>query len=91
MAIADKHDLNSTDYAKGGKRLAVGTTAGAATGVAVGAINGTPGIGSISGAAGGAAGGLISWMFSDSGPSPIYKRFVETYLAERGYKVIGWK
>jgi hypothetical protein len=75
MAMAEKHGLNSSNYAKGGKKLAVGTGAGAATGVAVGA----------------ATGGLICWLFSESSPSPMYKRFVEIYLEERGYKVIGWK
>ena len=41
------------------------------------------------GAAIGAAGGAVSGAYEEQ-YSPIYRRFVETCVAERGLKVLGW-
>ncbi|OGV35069.1 MAG: hypothetical protein A2020_11050 [Lentisphaerae bacterium GWF2_45_14] len=90
LKMAEEYKLNSTDYAEKGKKTAVGTVAGAAAGTAVGAIRGGPGLGAVTGAAGGAAGGTINCIFGSSNPPKTYRKFVETYLREKGYQVIGW-
>lgn len=90
LKMADDYKLQSTDYPDKAKKTAVGTAAGAATGTAVGAISGGPGLGAITGAAGGAAGGTVNCIFGSSKPPEAYRRFVETYLKEKGYQVIGW-
>jgi len=73
------------------KRTVTGSAVGAAAGAAGGAIWGNAGRGAASGAAGGAAAGLVSALFSAPEPSGIYKNAVNTCLAERGYRVIGWE
>jgi hypothetical protein len=73
------------------KRTVTGSAVGAAAGAAGGAIWGSAGRGAASGAAGGAAAGLVSGLFATAEPSAIYKNAVNTCLAERGYRVIGWE
>lgn len=68
-----------------------GATAGAVVGGAVGAAAGNFGRGLGIGAAGGAASGLVRGAVKVSRPSPVYKRFVERCLRERGYEPIGWQ
>ena len=62
-----------------------------AVGAAVGAVTGRPGTGAAAGAAGGGVGGFFRGIFGSSEPDPVYKRYVETCLRERGYQPIGWK
>lgn len=90
LKMAEDYKLRSTDYSEKAEKTAVGTAAGAATGTAVGAISGGPGLGAITGAAGGAAGGTVNCIFGSSNPPQPYRKFVETYLKEKGYQVIGW-
>ena len=80
-------------YLKNSKSKQVGKAAagGAVMGAAMGAVSGLfrgkvlegAAEGAAVGAAGGAAGGAIS-------PDRIKRRFVNTCLAKKGYKVIGW-
>lgn len=78
------------------KRTAVRTAAGAATGAAIGAAVGRS---AARGAAGGAAGGAASSVVGAilyprrerGGPDPVYRRYVDRCLHERGYDVIGWR
>ncbi|HOK06138.1 MAG TPA: cell envelope biogenesis protein OmpA [Syntrophales bacterium] len=78
-----------------GKKVAMSTAAGAAGGAvvggAVGAVTGHLGRGLGVGAAGGAAAGLVRGVAKASEPSPLYKRFVERCLRERGYEPLGWR
>jgi len=90
LKMAEDYKLRSTDYPEKAQKTAVSTVAGAATGTAVGAITGGPGLGAVTGAAGGAAGGTINCIFGSSSPPQTYRKFVEAYLRERGYQVIGW-
>ena len=90
LKMAEDYNLKSTNYSEKAEKTAVGTAAGAATGTAVGAISGGPGLGAITGAAGGAAGGTVNCIFGSSNPPQPYRKFVETYLKEKGYQVIGW-
>ena len=79
---------------KGGKiakDTAAGAAVGGATGAAVGAVVGNLGKGAAAGAAGGAAGSLTRGVIRSGDPDPVYRRFVERCLSEKGYETIGWR
>ena len=73
------------------KSTAVGGAAGAVVGGAVGAVTGHLGRGVAVGAVAGGATGLVRGVLKTSQPSPVYKRFVERCLREKGYDPIGWQ
>jgi hypothetical protein len=52
---------------------------------------GGAGRGAAIGAATGATAGAVHGAVKSSGPSPIYKNFVDRCLREKGYEVIGWQ
>ena len=91
MSLAEAHGTTSDQSGKVATNTAVGGGVGAAGGAAVGAVLGNAGRGAAAGAAGGAVTGLIRGLAKASEPEPIFKRFVEQCLTERGYKPIGWK
>lgn len=78
-----------------GKKIATSTAAGAAiggaTGSAIGAVTGNIGRGAAAGAAGGAAGGATRQAIRSGDPDPVFKRFVEKCLQDKGYETIGWR
>ena len=73
------------------KSTAKGAAVGAATGTAVGAVTGNPGRGAAAGAAGGAAARGTRKALRSGDPDPVFKRFVEKCLRDKGYEPIGWK
>ena len=74
-----------------GKDTAAGGVGGAAVGAVAGAVSGGgAGRGAAIGAATGATAGAVHGTYKSSGPSPVYKNFVDRCLRERGYEVIGW-
>lgn len=91
IALAEAADLDTNQALEAGKRTAGGAAMGGATGAVAGAISGRTGFGAIVGAATGAVSGFFSWMFGASEPHPVYVRYVDMCLAERGYQTIGWK
>jgi outer membrane lipoprotein SlyB len=100
MEVADKTDLNSTNYGMYAGKAAGSTALGAGVGAASGAIGGAilgggAGIGAAVGAATGAVWGLgislWAWLFGSHQQTPIYKNYVDVYLQHEGYQVIGWK
>ena len=91
MALADEADLKDDQALEAGKKTAGGAAVGGVTGAVGGAIAGRPGFGAAIGAATGAVGGLFSWMFGASEPDPIYVRYVDICLGEKGYRTVGWK
>ncbi len=72
-------------------RTAAGSVVGAVTGLAVGAVMGDSGRSATAGAVGGGAGGAASGLFDSRDPDPVFKRFVERCLYEKGYETVGWK
>jgi hypothetical protein len=70
---------------------ATGAVVGAASGAVGGAIWGNAGRATAAGAAGGATAGLLSWLFVRREPDPVYRRFVEKCMTDRGYEPIGWR
>ncbi|MDI9569338.1 MAG: cell envelope biogenesis protein OmpA [Pseudomonadota bacterium] len=73
------------------KDTVIGGVGGAVVGGAVGAVRGSFGSGLGTGAAGGAAAGLVTGAIKASGPSDVYKGFVNRCLRDKGYEVIGWE
>ena len=73
------------------KSSAKGAAVGAAGGAAVGAVTGNLGRGVAAGAAGGAAVGGTRKALDSRDPNPVFKRFVEKCLKDKGYQPIGWK
>lgn len=75
-----------------GKDTAAGGVGGAAVGAVAGAVSGGgAGRGAAIGAATGATAGAVHGTYKSSGPSHVYKNFVDRCLRERGYEVIGWQ
>ena len=72
-------------------RAAGGTAAGAATGAVGGAIAGGAAIGSVVGAATGLTAVIISSVFQKPKNNPIFEKFVDRCLQERGYEIVGWE
>jgi hypothetical protein len=64
---------------------------GGATGAVVGAISGSALRGGLIGAAAGGTVALVSSAMKAPEDSPIYSRFVDICLYEKGYQVLGWQ
>ena len=89
MQLAD--DYTNTSLEKRiAKSTAGGATVGGAAGAATGGVWGSPGRGAAAGAAGGAAAAMTRSILSSGDPQPVYRRFVEKCLQDKGYEPIGW-
>jgi len=79
----------------GGARVAGDTAKGAAVGgaagAAVGAVTGNLGRGAAAGAAGGGAAAMTRSALNSGNPDPVFKKFVEQCLRDKGYQPIGWR
>ena len=73
------------------KDTAKGAAVGGAAGTAVGAVTGNVGRGAASGAAGGGAASMTRSMLNSGKPDPVFKRFVEQCLRDKGYQPVGWR
>ena len=73
------------------RETAGGAAVGAAVGAAAGAVHGEAGRGAAAGAAAGGVAGFLRGLFRIRRPSPLYRRFVERCLREKGYEPIGWR
>jgi len=91
MHLADAHVGNTSRAERTAKSTGTGAAVGGAVGAAVGAVTGHPGRGAAAGAAGGATGGLAHGIFGSRKNDPIFQRFVEQCLHDKGYTTIGWR
>ena len=91
LELANAADLDDSRAEKTARKTGSGAVVGAAVGAAIGAVTGRPGTGAAAGAAGGGTRGFFAGIFGGRDPDPVYKRYVETCLRERGYQPIGWK
>ena len=91
MRLAKESNVSEEKGGKVAKDTATGAAVGAAVGGAVGAVTGNFGRGLGAGAAGGGAGGLVRGAIRSSDPDPVFQRFVERCLRDKGYEPIGWK
>ena len=91
MRLADAY-VKSGGKARGVARdTAVGGGTGAAIGAVGGAVYGDAGRGAAAGAATGATAGLLYGLFNLGTPNPLWQNYVNTCLADRGYRVLGWE
>jgi hypothetical protein len=88
---AKEYGASSRSSGKVAKRTAEGGAVGAAGGAATGAVLGSVGRGAAAGAAGGAAVGCLQGLFRSREPDPVFRKFVERCLHEKGFEPIGWK
>ncbi len=91
ISLAKEYGTSSSSSGKVAKSTAGGGAVGAAGGAASGAVFGSVGRGAAAGAAGGAAVGCLQGLFRSPEPDPVFRRFVEKCLREKGYEPIGWK
>lgn len=91
ISLAQAHGNTADQSGEVATSTAIGAGVGAAGGAAVGAVLGNAGQGAAAGGVGGAVTGLVRGLAKASEPEPIFKRFVEQCLTERGYTPIGWK
>ncbi len=77
--------------AKVARDTATGAAVGGAAGAAVGAVTGNAGRGAAAGAAGGGAASMTRSVLKSGKPDPVFKRFVEQCLRDKGYQPIGWR
>lgn len=90
-ALAKSMGSGSSDVAGGARSTAAGSAIGSASGAAGGAVYGNAGQGAAAGAAGGAVAGFLGWLFRPRQPDPVYVGVVNQCLADRGYRVAGWR
>lgn len=87
-----KHEVGREPAgAKMAKGAAVGGAVGGAAGGVAGAIRGGAGSRAGAGAAAGATVGLLGGIFRSRDPDPLFRNFVQICLADRGYRIIGWR
>ena len=75
------------------KKTAKAGAVGAATGAVAGAISSSSNVGrgAAIGGASAATARLVSGTFEASNPTPIFMRFVEQCLRDKGYQTLGWR
>lgn len=91
IKLADAAGADGDKGAELAEKTGKSAVIGGATGAVSGAISGSLGKGSLIGVAVGGTVGLVSGAFGNADPSPVYMRFVEYCLMEKGYQPIGWK
>jgi hypothetical protein len=91
IQLAKDYGADSNSGEKVASQTAKGATVGGATGAAVGAVTGNLGRGVAAGAAGGAAAAGTREILRSGDPDPVFKKFVEKCLRDRGYEPIGWR
>jgi uncharacterized protein YcfJ len=91
IRFAENHGVKSSSEEKVAKETAKGAAVGGAVGAGVGAAVGGTGRKAAAGAAGGAAGGFTRGVFDSGDPDPVFARFVERCLHDKGYAPVGWK
>ena len=91
IRFAEDHGVKSSSEEKVAKETAKGAAVGGAVGAGVGAVVGGTGRKAAAGAAGGAAGGFTRGVFRSGDPDPVFARFVEKCLRDKGYAPVGWK
>ncbi|MHB9137919.1 MAG: hypothetical protein ACYC4Q_00785 [Victivallaceae bacterium] len=92
IKAADERNMTHSNDGKEAVKTSVSSGISAGTVVGAGAAaGGGIGGGTAVSAAGAGASGLVHWMFSRGQPDPVFRGFVETYLKNKGYQVIGWQ
>ena len=91
LQLAADYGAKEDSGAKVAKDTAKGAAVGGAAGTAVGAVTGNLGVGAAAGAAGAGAASMTRSIIKSGDPGPVYKKFVDQCLREKGYQPIGWR
>lgn len=92
MRIAAEHGAEENKGEEIAKDTAAGAAIGAVAGAAIGAVLGdSVGRAAGAGAAGVGAATLTRKSIDSGEPDPVFRRFVEKCLQDKGYETIGWR
>jgi len=92
MHLAKTYGAGENKGEKIAKDTAAGAAVGAVAGAAIGAVLGNNVGRAVGVGAAGAGAATMTRKTIDSGkPDPLFRRFVEKCLNEKGYETIGWK
>ena len=91
IQLAIDYGAKEDSGAKVAKDTAKGAAVGGASGTAIGAVTGNLGVGAAAGAAGGGAASMTRSMLNSGKPNPVFKKFVEQCLRDKGYQPVGWR
>ena len=91
IQLAIDYGAKENSGAKVAKDTAKGAAIGGAAGTAAGAVTGNLGVGAAAGAAGGGAASMTRSMINSGKPNPVFKKFVDQCLRDKGYQPIGWR
>jgi hypothetical protein len=91
LQLAADYGAKEDSGAKVAKDTAKGAAVGGAAGTAVGAVTGNLGVGAAAGAAGAGAASMTRSIINSGKPGPVYKKFVDQCLRDKGYQPIGWQ
>ncbi len=91
IRLAEEADAQGRLSEEVAARTGKSALVGGATGAVVGAISGSALRGGLIGAAAGGTAALVSSVLKGPEDSPVFRRFVELCLFEKGYQVLGWQ
>ena len=91
IQLAIDYGAKEDSGVKVAKDTAKGAAVGGAAGTAVGAVTGNLGLGAAAGAAGGGAASMTRSMINSGKPGPVFKKFVDQCLRDKGYQPVGWQ
>jgi outer membrane lipoprotein SlyB len=93
MRLARSSGVNVTKDGEVGRKAASGAALGGVSTGVYGAVRGSSDVGNraLAGAAAGAATGAVRGGIQSTEQSPLFMKFVNKCLSEKGYSVIGWQ
>lgn len=91
FALADSYSVNRTRDGEVVSKATSGALIGGASAGAWGIVRGDAGERALAGALAGGTAGAVKGGVDSQRTSPIFQRFVEQCLRDRGYQVIGWQ
>lgn len=91
IAQANDSGANRDVLSETARETTEGAVVGGATGATVGAVLGNPGQGAATGAVGAATGRFTRSILNSDKSDPVFQRFVNRCLRDRGYDVVGWQ
>ena len=91
FALADSYNVNRTRDGEVATKATSGALIGGASAGAWGIVRGDAGERALAGALAGGTAGAVKGGVDSQRTSPIFQRFVNQCLRDRGYQVIGWQ
>ena len=93
MRLARSSGVHVTKDGEVGRKAAGGAAIGGASTGAYGLVRGSSDVGNraLAGAAAGAAAGAVRGGIQSTEQSPLFMKFVNKCLSDKGYSVIGWQ